>query len=212
MEAAISAPRPMTASHTTLRLVAGQFQINSETHWAQSRGRLQWTRNSADPHPYYDSLVSADSSSIRACWNQERQGEPRPQPRMTTLALKLHREDEVVGIGHCFEIITTAPWSAKLSTFAWRLVAGVLPVGKATGRKMAPEFDALDDTCMLCDSQGAGDTIEHVFGCCGTLQPLRDWVKRALDVTAGWAPPWGHGELLLRTLSRSYLAGYRATH
>ena len=144
----------------------------------------------------YDSLVSADSSSIRACWNQERQGEPRPQPRMTTLALKLHREDEVVGIGHCFEIITTAPWSAKLSTFAWRLVAGVLPVGKATGRKMAPEFDALDDTCMLCDSQGAGDTIEHVFGCCGTLQPLRDWVKRALDVTAGWAPPWGHGELL----------------
>jgi len=166
------------------------------THWAQSRGRLQWTRNSADPHPYYDSLVSADSSSIRACWNQERQGEPRPQPRMTTLALKLHREDEVVGIGHCFEIITTAPWSAKLSTFAWRLVAGVLPVGKATGRKMAPEFDALDDTCMLCDSQGAGDTIEHVFGCCGTLQPLRDWVKRALDVTAGWAPPWGHGELL----------------
>ena len=72
------------------------------------------------------------------------------------------------------EIITTAPWSAKLSTFAWRLVAGVLPVGKATGRKMAPEFDALDDTCMLCDSQGAGDTIEHVFGCCGTLQPLRD--------------------------------------
>ena len=61
---------------------------------------------------------------------------------------------------------------------------------------MAPEFDALDDTCMLCDSQGAGDTIEHVFGCCGTLQPLRDWVKRALDVTAGWAPPWGHGELL----------------
>ena len=36
-------------------------------------------------------------------------------------------------------------WSAKLSTFAWRLVAGVLPVGKATGRKMAPEFDALDE-------------------------------------------------------------------
>ena len=131
------------------------------THWAQSRGRLQWTRNSADPHPYYDSLVSADSSSIRACWNQERQGEPRPQPRMTTLALKLHREDEVVGIGHCFEIITTAPWSAKLSTFAWRLVAGVLPVGKATGRKTAPEFDTPDDTCMLCDAQGAGDTIDR---------------------------------------------------
>ena len=106
------------------------------THWAQNRGRLQWTRNSADPHPYYDSLVSADSSSIRACWNHERQGEPRPQPRMTALALKLHREDEVEGIGHCFEIITTAPWSAKLSTFAWRLIARVLPVGKATGRKM----------------------------------------------------------------------------
>jgi hypothetical protein len=50
--------------------------------------------------------------------------------------LTLHREDEVEGIGHCFEIITTAPWSAKLSTFAWRLIARVLPVGKATGRKM----------------------------------------------------------------------------
>ena len=39
--------------------------------------------------------------------------------------------------GHCFETITAAPWSAELSTFAWKLVAvGVLPVGKATGRKM----------------------------------------------------------------------------
>jgi hypothetical protein len=83
--------------------------------------------------------------------------------------LTLHREDEVEGIGHCFEIITTAPWSAKLSAFAWRLVAGFLPIGKATGRKMAPEFDTPDDTCMLCDAQGAGDTIEHVFGCCSTL-------------------------------------------
>ena len=61
---------------------------------------------------------------------------------------------------------------------------------------MAPNFDTPDDTCMLCDMQGAQDTVEHVFGCCGTLQPLRDWVKRALDVTSNWAPPWGQGELL----------------
>jgi hypothetical protein len=52
---------------------------------------------------------------------------------MTALALRLRREDGVEGIGHCFEIITAAPWSAELSTFAWKMIEGVVPTGKATG-------------------------------------------------------------------------------
>jgi hypothetical protein len=36
---------------------------------------------------------------------------------MTALALRLRREDGAEGIGHCFEIITAAPWSAELSTY-----------------------------------------------------------------------------------------------
>ena len=56
----------------------------------------------------------------------------------------------------------------------------------------------LRSICVTTASKGSKGqgTLEHVFGCCGTLQPLRDWVKRALDVTTDWAPPWGQGELL----------------
>ena len=56
------------------------------------------------------------------------------------------------------EIIDASPWSPKLDTFARRLAAGVLPMGKATGCKLAPDYAATTHGCLLCDGP---DGIEH---------------------------------------------------
>jgi hypothetical protein len=84
-----------------------------------------------------------------------------------------------------------------LATFAWKLIAGVLPTGKALGCKQAPEYDTVTGECLLCRIPGETDTIEHVFGSCCAMQPVhvRDWTALALAHVTGWAAPLG-GELL----------------
>ena len=49
--------------------------------------------------------------------------------------------------------------------------------------------------CLLCRIPGETDTIEHVFGSCSAMQPVRDWTALALAHVTGWAAPLG-GELL----------------
>ena len=166
------------------------------THWAASRGRLRWMDAGPEPHAYYGCVISASLQRIRAQWNQERSGAPRPQPRMMKQAEALGRDGGTTGIGHSFEMVQNAPWSPKLSTFAWKLVAGVLPLGRATGCKLAPDY--IDETgeCMLCRDAGMEDTVAHVFGACRCLQVLRDWVRDALQHVVGWAAPLDGGEML----------------
>jgi hypothetical protein len=89
------------------------------------------------------------------------------------------------------EIIDASPWSPKLDTFARRLAAGVLPMGKATGCKLAPDYTATTHGCLLCDGPDGKDCVEHVFGECPTLAPLREWTHTALSRLAGWVPPTG---------------------
>jgi|EP01046_Picozoa_sp_COSAG06_P016009 hypothetical protein len=47
------------------------------------------------------------------------------------------------------EITDASPWSPKLGTFARRLAAGVLPMGKATGCKLAPDYTTTTHGCLL---------------------------------------------------------------
>jgi hypothetical protein len=51
--------------------------------------------------------------------------------------------DSEAPYGHYFEVLRAARWSPKLATFAWKLIAGVLPMGKALGCKQAPEYDTV---------------------------------------------------------------------
>ena len=158
------------------------------THWAASRGRLMWA-DVGETRPYYDCLISAKLRDFRARWNQERHGDPRPQPRML-------KQLQTLGCGTkdirtSIEIIDASPWSPKLDTFARRLAAGVLPMGKATGCKLAPDYTATTHGCLLCDGPDGKDCVEHVFGECPTLAPLREWTHTALSRLAGWVPPTG---------------------
>jgi len=68
------------------------------------------------------------------------------------------------------EIIDASPWSPKLArdTFARRLEAAVLPMGKATN------YTTTTHGCLLCDGSDGKDCVEHVFGVCPTLAPLRE--------------------------------------
>ena len=52
--------------------------------------------------------------------------------------------------GHYMEVVRSAPWAPKLATFAWKLVAGVLPFGKALGCRLAPGYKESTDECLLC--------------------------------------------------------------
>ena len=132
-----------------------------------------------ETRPYYDCLISAKLRDFRARWNQERHGDPRPQPRML-------KQLQTLGCGTTdirtsIEIIDASPWSPKLDTFARRLAAGVLPMGKATGCKLAPDYTATTHGCLLCDGPDGKDCVEHVFGECPTLAPLREWTHTALS-------------------------------
>ena len=85
-------------------------------------------------HPYYGCVISATLSQIRSTWTQERVGDSRPQPRMTKQLEKLGMDDGMV-MDNIFNAIQQATWAPRLSTFAWKLVAGVLPMGNALGRR-----------------------------------------------------------------------------
>ncbi len=114
----------------------------------------------------------------------------------------LQRHNGTEGIWHAFEIVRAASWGVRLSTSAWRLVAGVLLVGKATGCRLAPAYTDSTDECLLCRQSGMRDTVEHVLGSCDCAAPLRDWVRQALQRVCGWAAPQGQGELLHLTYGR----------
>eukprot|EP01046_Picozoa_sp_COSAG06_P054062 COSAG06_NODE_9518_length_1881_cov_50.394501_1_plen_159_part_00 len=65
-------------------------------------------------------------------------------------------------------------------------------MGKATGCKLAPDYAATTHGCLLCDGPDGKDCVEHVFGECPTLAPLREWTHTALSRLAGWVPPQHH--------------------
>ncbi|MGY9050471.1 MAG: hypothetical protein ACKVKF_26500 [Rhodobacterales bacterium] len=172
------------------------------THWAASRGRLMWKDAAAPAHSYYGCLIGASQKDIRACWTQERRGGPRRQDRLLQQAERLGLHEDAK-LGHYFEILRAAPWSAKLADFAWKLVAGVLPVGRALGCKLPPEYDTTTDRCVVCQAAGSVDCVEHVFGDCPCLRPVRDWTARALEITLDWYQPEGSGAVLHMVYGRS---------
>ena len=147
-----------------------------------------------DGHQYYDSLLAAGLQRIRSVWTQERHGGARRQPRMTEQGILLGLDGDA-RYGHYMEVVRSAPWAPKLATFAWKLVAGVLPFGKALGCRLAPGYKESTDECLLCRAPGVKDCVDHVFGSCCVLQPVRDWVRVALQHTLGWAAPLGMGEV-----------------
>ena len=60
-----------------------------------------------------------------------------------------------------------------------------------SGCKLAPDYAATTHGCLLCDRPDGKDCVEHVFGECPTLAPLREWTHTALSRLAGWVPPTG---------------------